>query len=112
MPTLQESGVYLPQQLETKTFEMRSHAMSIRFTRTYESAFGDLFTAQQEVQGRDSSTLRIEDAPDAVLPASKRLASEMAEEAGGVRSMFCSTWHFIGIQTPQVSGKEKELSRS
>ena len=40
---LQAAGVYLPLQIETQTFEMQSHAMSIRYSRVNESAFGALF---------------------------------------------------------------------
>lgn len=35
--------MYLPRHMETQTFEMQSHAMSIRFSQGHASAFGKLF---------------------------------------------------------------------
>lgn len=40
---MQAAGIYLPLHIETQTFEMQSHAMSIRYSRVQESSFGDLF---------------------------------------------------------------------
>lgn len=40
----QKAGLYTPKQLETHTFEMQSHAMSIRFFSSRDSALGCTFS--------------------------------------------------------------------
>ena len=57
---VQAAGVYLPRHMETQTFEMQSHAMSIRFSRGHESAFGDIFAS-----GTTSVRAANEDRPSA-----------------------------------------------
>lgn len=42
---LQAAGIYLPAQMETKTFDMQSHALSIRFLSSRNSALGSIFSS-------------------------------------------------------------------
>ena len=76
--SLQAAGVFLPQHMETQTFEMRSHAMSIRYSSTHESTFGDLFMGGSNRSGllTDGSIIDAEDFTDptltSVMPAANQ----------------------------------------
>ena len=63
---LQAAGVYLPLQIETQTFEMQSHAMSIRYSRVHESSFGDLFNdiGYQALEAGKGKSIEVEDTTD------------------------------------------------
>lgn len=41
---MQAAGVFLPFELETRTFEMQSHAFSIRFLNSRDTALGCIFS--------------------------------------------------------------------
>ena len=42
---VQAAGVYLPREMETKTFEMQSHACSIHFLHSRHTALGSMFSS-------------------------------------------------------------------
>ena len=51
---LQAAGLFTPKQLETRTFEMQSHALSIRFFSSRDSALGCIFNDNGLAIGREA----------------------------------------------------------
>jgi hypothetical protein len=53
---VQAAGVFLPRNMDSKVFEMQSHALSVRFASTQGTAFGDLFRGEGAGVGEGPSS--------------------------------------------------------
>lgn len=98
----QEAGLFTPKQLETRTFEMQSHALSIRFFSSRDSALGCIFTDNGAAKTTAEPLQALEPAKtDLCSAAEKTSGGRVNEEAATPRvQVLC---HMLDLHVPVIS---------